>query len=631
MADIVLDVLGELGGGRGDPLNELSRFTLGMLMWGLLWVFAKNRSQLDSQPQEALLLIGVSLGFLRELLMFTVTSLQVYNIVSSVPLALFVPPFEQSLALTARVIVAAAFLQYLLRASPVSRRYLVIGLPIVLLFYVVSAVGWWVTARADSALRYIDSWSCWYVHVLGALFSATAMVFFLRTHGWLRNAVLAAFGMFLLDDILMLVNIATGEMHAQVFQPIRHNLHIWAIPILCYIYYRETQQAAKHLESKSRNTERLEALGQLSSGIAHDFNNHLQIILGFTEVAKANEECPASMERSLDNIEQAGERASSLVSQLLAFSRRQEPNYTHVDLNDVITGLTPMLSHLLSADLRIKHDLDSTARLIKADRRMIEQIIVNLVVNARDAMTDGGTIQLQTSTVLGSGDHVSTRDKIRLIVADTGAGMDATTVQHAFEPFFTTKPIGQGTGLGLATVYGIVQKHQGEISIDSEPGTHTRVVIDFPVAVDAADADVPVQDESVPGGSEIVLLAEDEYAIRDLITTLLSAAGYTVLVANDGQHAVNIASTYHEPIDLCLFDVAMPQMNGYQTHDAIRALGIEIPALFMTGDTNRATSRREDVTHMQKPFTRTALLTNVRNSLGIDKMSIDSKHDQHSM
>lgn len=622
-SNLILDILALLGGGRGSALNELTPHMLGSLFWGSLssYLILANRGKRTFT--DVLLISSFVLLFIGEVSLFISALVVAKNIIVAPGVTSILAPLEKGVCTAGRLVLSAAFLQFLLRQRQLTTRYLWAAacLTTLLMFY--EQLPLWLSLLGDGTgmakLYTVPSpWVSYGPVILLLVFATYKMLTSMRQVRW---PIVAAMSCLVIETLLALV-VEQANVHlGPILDPIRGNLQLWAIPLIAYVALR-----VRHLEGRRREhgieaSERLEALGQLSSGIAHDFNNHLQIILGYTELAKGSNILSAKQQIPLDRIEEAAESAGALVNQLLAFSRGQPAKFEPIDLNEVITRLTPMLSRLLGSDIKLIHDLDLNVQKINADSHMLEQIIINLVVNAKDAIKHSGVISLQSRAVSAqeksqhNGEPGTTRTQ--LLVADTGMGMDEKTVRRVFEPFFTTKPIGQGTGLGLATVYSAVQKHNGNVFIRSEPNLHTRVYIDFPVC-DEPTSHLPLADKPAAIKSslgETVLLAEDETAIRDLAYTLLSSAGYNVLIARDGQHAINILQTYKSTINLCVFDVSMPVLNGYDTYDRVAQTHPQIPVLFITGNTSRVAHVRGNLPHLQKPFSKSSLFRMIRNIL----------------
>jgi two-component system, cell cycle sensor histidine kinase and response regulator CckA len=384
------------------------------------------------------------------------------------------------------------------------------------------------------------------------------------------------------------------------------------------------------LERQLRMAQKMEAIGRLSGGIAHDFNNLLGVIIGYSRVLRRelganNPLCEHALE-----VEKAGQRAASLTKQLLAFSRQQVLTPTVLNLNTLATDMEAMLRRLLGEDIEVSLELSPELGSVKADQSQIEQVIMNLAVNARDAMPTGGKLRIQTANVeldqTYARNHTGSKPGryVLLSVADTGIGMDAGTLTHIFEPFFTTKERTQGTGLGLATVYGIVKQSNGYIWVESEPGKGASFQIYLPRHADklAADEQKPDAGERLRG-SETVLLVEDAAPLRKLAQTFLEAGGFKVFSAGSGEEALEVAARYGGTFDLLLTDVVMPGMNGrvLAEHLLPREPGMKV--LYMSGYTDSFIAGHgvlEQGTHLlHKPFTEEVLIGKAREVLDAGK------------
>ena len=379
----------------------------------------------------------------------------------------------------------------------------------------------------------------------------------------------------------------------------------------------------QQLEEQLRQAQKMEAVGRLAGGVAHDFNNILGVILGYASLVLDKIQEPA-LRKQVEEIEKAGKRATGLTRQLLAFSRKQVLEPRVVSLNTLIADLEGMLHRLLGEDIALIMALDPALGHVRVDPGQMEQVLMNLAVNARDAMSDGGRLTLETRSIVLSENEARQPDTIpagsyvQFLVTDTGSGMDEKTREHIFEPFFTTKKT--GTGLGLATVHGIVKQSGGHISVESEPGKGTTFRVSFPrLDQPVAESQAPLAGDSIPCGSETILLVEDAEAMRDVAKKFLDLGGYTVLAASDGAEALKLLQERDIPIHLLLTDVVMPGMSGPQLADKIKALRPEIRVLFMSGYTESAIAKHgvlESGQHLlMKPFSRKSLALKVREVL----------------
>ncbi|SPE31607.1 PAS sensor protein [Candidatus Sulfopaludibacter sp. SbA6] len=382
----------------------------------------------------------------------------------------------------------------------------------------------------------------------------------------------------------------------------------------------------KVLEEQFRQSQKLEAVGRLAGGVAHDFNNLLTVITGYTEMLILEAQGSPDLLEYAHEIQYSAACAGSLTAQLLAFSRRQISQPRIVDLNGIVSRSIKMLSRLIPEDIEISTHLDAGLGRVSADPVHIDQVIMNLVVNARDAMSDGGKLTIETANAALDADYagrhlgVTPGQYCMLAVSDTGVGMDAATRSRLFEPFFTTKEEGKGTGLGLSIVYGIVKQNGGEIMVYSEPGQGTTFKIYFPTV------EVPVEftnGEDRPGqmrGTETILLCEDEEGIRKLVHKMLARQGYRVLEAETPEQALEVARQHGQAIDLLLTDLVMPHLSGLELAKAVRDLRPAAKVVYMSGYTdNRITHNwvlDPETAFLQKPFTAADLSRKLREVLG---------------
>ena len=386
----------------------------------------------------------------------------------------------------------------------------------------------------------------------------------------------------------------------------------------------------KRLEEQFLQAQKMRAIGQLAGGVAHDFNNLLTTILGYCELLQRRLRPEDPLRGYVDEVAMAGERASKLTSQLLAFGRKQILRPLPIDLNAVIEGMDRLLKRLVGDNVQLETRLDRELGTVRADPGQVEQVLMNLVLNARDAMPRGGRVVLETrnewiaagaapdDTGLPPGPYAV------VVVTDTGVGMDAAVRAQLFEPFFTTKEKGKGTGLGLSTVYGIVKQSGGAITVASDPGQGSRFEVYLPIAAAEAvaaplEGEATPADEAVAGGTETILLVEDDGTLRDLARRVLEENGYRVLEAASGIEALSVCERTGEPIDLLLTDVVMPRMSGAALAEGVRERNPETRVVFMSGytdeDSVREAASAGGVRFLQKPYTPAGLLRCVRAAL----------------
>ena len=396
------------------------------------------------------------------------------------------------------------------------------------------------------------------------------------------------------------------------------------------IYFEGTQEditERKHLEEQLLQAQKLEAIGHLAGGIAHDFNNILNIVMGYSQLLLSPKSSPAMMQKGLTNILETTKRGASLTQQLLAFSRKQVLQLQVIDLNQILFGVREMLSRVIGEDIELVTNTCVTSAPIKADPNQIERMLINLAINSREAMPHGGRLTMEISSI--ENDKLQSLPEaggqpgphIEIAVTDTGCGMDAETLSHIFEPFFTTKQRANGTGLGLAQVYGIVKQCNGTISVSSAPGKGTTFYVHFPLVEGLLDFRRPLVVGSVATGSETILLVEDEAQFREVVRAFLEGVGYKVLDAANPTRALQISRIFRDNIDLLITDVIMPGMNGRQLADILVAERPSMRVVYMSGYSDDKIAQTgvqdSDIALLQKPFTLEKLALRIRQALEI--------------
>lgn len=387
---------------------------------------------------------------------------------------------------------------------------------------------------------------------------------------------------------------------------------------------KRAEQALRDSEEMLRQAQKMESIGTLAGGIAHDFNNLMTAVTGYSELALRRMNAEDPLRCKVEEIKKAGERAASLTRQLLAFSRKQILKPEVLDLNTVITGMGRMLPRLIGEDIDLRFDLNASLGRVEADPGQMEQVLLNLTVNARDAMPAGGCLSVKTENVEFTGRFVKRSMVVEagsyvvLSVTDNGLGMSAETQSHIFEPFFTTKEVGKGTGLGLAMVYGIVKQSGGSIWVYSEVGKGTTFKVYLP-RVDEIATTLEQRARQAPTGDETILLVEDEDTVRDLVKEILEEYGYRVLTASNGAEGLGVCREFSDEIQLMITDVVMPQMSGRELAENISTIRPETRVLYMSGFTDDAVVRHgvlaEDVCFIQKPFSPETLAIKTRELL----------------
>ena len=394
---------------------------------------------------------------------------------------------------------------------------------------------------------------------------------------------------------------------------------------------KRIEEERRVLEAELRQAQKMEAVGQLAAGVAHDFNNILTVILGNAELLLPmlrpglDEGAADAAKSGLEQVRSAGQRAATLTRRLLAFGRKEMTRAEVLDPEGVIRDAEELLRRLLREDIAFEVNAAPDTRCIRADAGHVEQIIVNLVLNARDAMPEGGTLSVRCANAdldeAHAAVHLDARPgpHVMLVVSDTGIGMSEETTEHIFEPFFTTKPMGKGTGLGLATVYGILRQTGAHISVESELGKGSTFRVYFPAVEDEPANAEEVATAEGSGGDEVILVCEDEEPVRRLTCQVLRTAGYTVLEAENGRHALEVAAGHRGPIHLLLSDVIMPELDGRKLSQEMTRTHPGLQVMFVSGYTDDVldseVSRGKGTDFLQKPFTPAALLQRVRELL----------------
>ncbi len=393
------------------------------------------------------------------------------------------------------------------------------------------------------------------------------------------------------------------------------------------LYHEATVESIterKKLEAQLLHAQRMESIGTLAGGVAHDFNNILTTVMGYCSLILMKAAPGTRITSYVNQIMEAADRASALTQNLLAFSRKQAMETKAVDVNEAIKVVEKLLRRIIGEDIELKTSLSGEKLVVVMGDGQIAQLLMNLATNARDAMPDGGALSIKTEQVHLSGDFMRAYDGkegvyAAIEVSDTGSGMDERTKDQIFDPFFTTKEVGKGTGLGLSIVYGIVHQNKGYVHVASQPGMGTTFTAYFPLAESAGSAVSIQEKEELKGGSEVILVAEDNKDVRQIVTTVLRDFGYNVIEAVDGEDAVEKFNANREGIDLLLLDVIMPRKNGKEAYIELKKIRPDIRAIFMSGYTGDILSKkgisREGTPMISKPIVIEKLLKQVRELL----------------
>jgi signal transduction histidine kinase/DNA-binding response OmpR family regulator len=440
------------------------------------------------------------------------------------------------------------------------------------------------------------------------------------------------------------------EVH-QDFDPLyaaiahhKHTIWLWTIAGFSSFYFvlfwgfwdassRINRQARENeqLQEQVMQSQKMESVGRLAGGVAHDFNNILSVIIGFSEMTLKELPEGTTVKDNIQTIHGAGERAAALTRQLLAFSRKQVLEVQATKIHSVIGNMMKMLKRLVPANVTFEFNSQLQDQMILADTAQLEQILLNLVVNARDAMPGGGSLTIKTEeeridkkSAMGN-ENIEPGLYILLSVTDTGTGMKQEVIEKIFEPFFTTKGVGKGTGMGLSTVFGVVKQHKGHIVVNSELNKGTSFIIYFPVAEGVTEAAVVDTPERELTGNETILLVDDESMILKVFGNMLKSMGYHILEAKSGEEALQVSQDFKEKIDLLLTDVVMPGMNGRELADTLKAERHEIKVIFMSGYTDDVLAHHgvleEGMVLLQKPLTENVLANKIRDILDVDQES----------
>lgn len=394
--------------------------------------------------------------------------------------------------------------------------------------------------------------------------------------------------------------------------------------LLFYEGIVEETTERKKLETQLRNAQKMESIGTLAGGVAHDFNNILTTIMGYCSLIMMKAGKGNPLLGYIDQIMEAANRATTLTHSLLSFSRKQVSEVKAIDVNETIKGVEKLLRRVIGEDIELKTSLSTEKLVVIVGEGQIGQLLMNVATNARDAMPDGGVLTISTEQVHLSGEITKKNNATEglfaaIEVSDTGSGMDERTKDQIFDPFFTTKEVGKGTGLGLSVVYGIVKQNKGFIDVVSKPGKGTSIIAYLPLAEPASDAEPLHEKAELQGGSETILVAEDNVQVREIVTTTLRDFGYQVIEAFDGQDAIERFGECQGSVDLLLLDVIMPHKNGKEAYLEIKKRKPDIRTIFMSGYTGDILTRkgisREGIPMISKPIVIERLLAQIRNTL----------------
>ncbi len=747
MLEHILDILAQFGAGGGNPENLAVRFLLAAFFWAVLAMASISQWHKGKNKKDLYVSYAAIFGLARELIMFCLEDLALRQVFPLAITHLYYPPIDHALTQASYVAIGYAFLYYFHGDLKSTTFYRNIGFVSVVLLFGIVFPTWQNFLSANPQLKFGAYPGDIWLHVYMALLTGFPLLVFARLYLRLKARIavplLIGFSFFFLDDFLQIFCLAEAELHKAIYAPIRHNLHIWAIPCFILVYWKDqlgrvvkakiqaererakseaiiaalsdglsiidsnyqiTYQNPSHLqlvgvkrgeycyqvmdkqdevcadcpasqtfmdgeirtvektlahremtmevttspmkdregkvtevveiirditarkllEKQFGEAQRIEAVGRLTGGVAHDFNNLLTAMFMNCDILQLDQSLPESAKGNINEIYALAHRAASLTNQLLVYSRKQIIQSKPLDLNQVVGGIENMLRRVIGENIDFSIRLGEGIGPIFADNGQLEQVIMNLIVNARDALeVSSGKISISTHTVTMPGKEPGQvpYKVVRLTVRDNGCGMPPDIQSKIFDPFYTTKEVGKGTGLGLSTVYGIVSKLDGEIEVESRPDEGTAFHISFKQLENQAVAEEE-QMSSAHGadmstGTGTILLAEDEEIIRKMLYNQLTKSGYTVLLAKNGLEALEIGAKKDIAIDLLLSDIVMPKLSGIELAEKLRQSRPDLKVLFMTGYTedilNDHGTLDPDINLINKPFTPDKLLQEIVN------------------
>jgi signal transduction histidine kinase/CheY-like chemotaxis protein len=632
MNDFLSRTLGFLsqftGGGGG--VSYAVPYGFGALFFALLLSMALFQSR-QGKERERLLVWGFALGLGRELFMLSASYLQYVELLSPDFLHMVFPPLEHALSNLATVVIAAAFLRYLLDDRSLSRQYLNAGLVAIACCYL--ATFWW---WADYIMqhptgRFGQTWCDWLFRCVASFLMLIAIVLLNRgTRGWVRQAITLAFGLFFLAEALKMVDMALGENYERYFTPIRHGAYLLALPVFGYVYLRETYEEYRQLEHEQtqmqnhlRLSNKMEALGAMAGGIAHDFNNMLFVIIGNIQHAQADVGGDSALMARLQAVEKAAFRSHELVKQILAFSRKSDGAIKAIDSSALFRESTKLLRTIIPATVEINQRLEKDCGTIEADPTQLHQVLMNLAINAVQAMREKGTLTILLRRVTLAPGHSDLRPGLAmgayqiLTVSDTGPGIEPAIAERIFEPFFTTKEADKGTGMGLAVVQGIVKNHGGEIYCDSWPGAGATFTVYFPAqSGPILEAASEAALAPIPRGSERVLCIDDEQSLLALEKGMLELHGYRAHCVSDSREALFLFRADPGGFDLIITDQTMPGLDGLELAREIHQIRPDLPIILCSGYSSRVSDEALGEIGIRrlcpKPMTLRTFLTDVR-------------------
>lgn len=585
--EIIL-VLAEFGGGT-DPQDDVVRFLLPSIFWISLFVFSYLQWQKERLKKDYFVFIASVVGLSREMFMFFMEYGAYRGFFSYLNTHFFYPPFEHALTMLSVVIIGFAFLSVFLNNSKFSKTFMVVSITIIAGLYIVTAPQWYNFLKSNPQALFGSFWGDMAFRIVASVMIGTVIISLYIGKKRGKDVPVLLFVPFIflfLDEFLMIFNLLENERYRHIYKPIRHNLHIWAVPFFIIIYWKEIFNRISATEKRLQQAQKMEALGNLASGIVHDFNNILTVISGWADIIMLNSMDEKSREQA-SKISFAVDRASNITSQLLAFCRKQMIQSKPIDINETVTKSISIFSRLLPENIEIQASIHKEPLFVMSDPTLIEQLIINLVTNARDAMPDGGVLKIETSlsheNEIAKGRNEECFYYAVITVSDTGEGIDEDIKSKIFEPFFSTKEIGKGTGLGLSTVHGIVKQHNGDIRVFSKKGKGTRFDIYLPLTDKRPVTEVlrPLKSKTVLKGT--ILIVDDDISILEFLKAAFHYHGWKVLTASSSEEALRISENCKQGIDILLTDIVMPRINGKTLSNLILTTQPNIRTIYMTG------------------------------------------------
>jgi len=630
-------LLAELGGGDGDPFHEVVKHALPSVAWLLVFCIGVFLVASGRQSLNRWLLFAISFALFREL--FYLLSAARWALAdNSVSIEPAIHGHDSSWGaawLTAQYLLLffavfkfMGFAGFKNKFSAIAQLALMLG-ALVFLGAQFHAAGLTVEDRFES--QPIDAWVLFFnlLSILVLIYTLV-QIYFVWHESQIARVAWLPFSFYLVSQVFIFIATFVNNDTSFWLIPIAHNFFNFAILGFGFVLCEGVSNERTLLSEQLGQSQRLAVVSSLTAGVAHDFNNHLQSIMGNAEVGKQFAIENKQPHQHFDNIIDSAERAHSVVSQLTRFSSESnQAMYLDTSLPDVIADLAPILDGLLGRGIQVVNLLDPEQDVVYVDRCKLEQAIINVALNARDAMPLGGKLTIRSERLESTGSRFE-RPLLRLFIQDTGEGIRDSEKNRVFEPFYTTKEPqsagGSGSGLGLSTSRAAIQTMGGSMQVESTPGNGTTLIIDLPASSSKGIRDVQraektrsiaeaINDIEYLTGTERILLADDEPGARHIASSQLIRAGYDVSIARDGVHALDIVRTSEQRFDLFVLDVIMPKKDGYTVYEEVKALQPSVPVVFVTANTHLVTNSRPAEPHLTKPYKQRALLQLVRKTI----------------